>query len=90
MRSDSGIFPGNQPTCVGAAVATKGRAQSIAVMGPVAPLALLPCVEFTTLGPFGGGVVRLGGWPKVRADLESGVERNRICSFMATLRGSLV
>jgi len=31
MRLDIGIFPSNQPTCGGVAVATKGRAQSLAV-----------------------------------------------------------
>lgn len=90
MRLDSGIFPSNQATVGRVADDTKRRAQSIAFSGAAAPEALVPCVEFTTLGPFGGGVVPLRSWPKVRADLESGVKRNRICSFIATLRGSLV
>ena len=49
-----------------------------------------PTVSFCTLGPFGGGRVSLGQWPKVRSDLESGVARFRICAFTAQLNGSLV
>lgn len=42
MRSDSGIFPSNQATCVGGAVATKRRAQSRGISAAVASWAPFP------------------------------------------------
>lgn len=69
--------------------ATKRSAQSRAFSGASCAPGGQPSVSFTTLGPFGGGRVSLRAWPKVRADLESGVARFRICAYVAHLDGDL-
>jgi len=87
MRSG---FPSSKRLPAAQRMEPSASAKSLALSASPDAQAPLPCVEFTTLAPFGGGVVPLRAWPKVKRDLDSGVERNRIISYIATLRGSLV
>ena len=75
----------------GAAIHTKRPVQSLAFSGAKSAPDGRPYVEFTTLGPFGGGRCSLSAWPRVREQLTNGSRRAPgPCAFFAEIVGSLV